>query len=245
VRTGRGAVVFVATALLGPLVLAVGVSAQGHRSQCQRLAGKDLAPARAVKLVERRKGNGERLLTGCVLPRGRVRPVVSETLYKHKVVGYRLRATNGATVLFHFRSTSQLARIDELGVVSVRTGRSYLVSRTCIDLDVARRVCSFPGFSNRALAVRINGRGQAIAAVELSDPGMTAVRAFSSYGSTDDLDSGRSEDIPPTSLRLKDRLATWTHAGETRSTILFGRPLAGPAGFIRAHAWGRTAPAAA
>lgn len=207
-----------------------GATARGHRSQCERLAGKDLAPARAVKIVERRKRDGERRLKGCVLPHGRVRPVVSKTLFKHKVVGYRLRATKGATVLFHFRSTSQLARIDEMDVVSVRTGRRYLVSRACFDLDVAIRVCSvggFPGIPNRALAVRINGRGQAIAAFELASPGMTTVRAFSSYGTWDDLDSGRSEDIPPMSLRLKDKLATWRHAGETRSAILFGRPLAG------------------
>lgn len=72
----RGAVV--GLALLGPaLVPGHAVAGRHHRTPCQRLVGKDLAPGRALKVVHREYDDGSTNVFACLLPRGRVRRIAS------------------------------------------------------------------------------------------------------------------------------------------------------------------------
>src|SRR4051812_25435768 len=87
---------------LGAVLLAVlPGGAQAAQSKCQKLdASHDLAPAKRVKLVERRNDDGGKNLVGCVLPRGKVTTLASSGTQEDSVDSYRLRQVAGHHVLF-------------------------------------------------------------------------------------------------------------------------------------------------
>jgi hypothetical protein len=201
------------------LVVAVGVTApaEGKRAtQCQRLHGKDIAPAPKVKLVRRRNDDGGTDLRGCVLPRGPVRLVASSVDLETTVEGYRVLQVAGAVVLLATSHDSQYASARSTSVFDLRDGRDYTIATDCSRLDTGS--CEDPRAT--AAAAFVNRRGQAAAAIVPFSGDTTTIVGFDSRGRRRDLDAGPSMDIPASSLQLRGRTVTWTHAGETRTATL-------------------------
>lgn len=93
--------------LVQPEGLDLAQAARRRRSACKRLRGRDLAPARRVKLVRRRNEDDGTDLLGCVLPRGRVHLVASSADLETSQSSYRLRRVAGAIVLVDSSESSQ------------------------------------------------------------------------------------------------------------------------------------------
>ena len=74
-------------------------------SKCQRLKGRDVAPAVSVKLVERRNGDDGNDLLGCVLPRGPVRRIASSADFYTTVESYSIRQIAGRVVMIESSSS--------------------------------------------------------------------------------------------------------------------------------------------
>jgi hypothetical protein len=196
-------------ALLAVVLVAPG-TAQAARSKCQRLKGKDLAPAQTVKLVARANADDGTDLIGCVLPRGKVRTVSSsQDLYTTRY-GYTLRQVAGRIVLVSSSYSSQYASSEGTRVVDLRSGRAYSIAYTC--QQIAGDDC---GDQTVAPAVFVTKLGRAVAAV--SGPGGMTIATFDPFGRRRDLDSAPAADLPPDSLRLAGVTAYWTHAGQPRS----------------------------
>jgi hypothetical protein len=187
-------------------------------SPCQRLHGKDLAPAPKVKLVRRRNDDEGTDLRGCVLPRGRVRLLASSSNLETTFDGYRIRQVAGRVVLLATRSDSQYASARRLFVFDIRSGREYSVARFCS--RVGGGSCDGP--NSTAAAAFVNRRGQAAAAVIASGTDSTTIVGFSSRGERSQLDSGPSVELPPASLKLNGSTVSWTHSGEARTATLSG-----------------------
>jgi hypothetical protein len=187
-------------------------------SPCERLRGRDLAPARNVKLVRRRNDDNGTDLVGCVRPGGPVRLLASSSDGETTVETYRVRQVAGTIVLLASSYDSQYASIRTVSVSSIRSGREYLVARSCSRLDGA----SCGGQDATVAAAFVNRRGQASAAIVPSGTSTTTIAGFSSRGERRDLDSGPSTDLPAASLQLKGSTVSWTHSGETRTATLSG-----------------------
>jgi hypothetical protein len=186
-------------------------------SRCARLRGTDLAPARKVKLVRRRNQADGTDLLACVLPRGRVRKLASSSDYETTVESYGIRQVAGATVLLSSSYGSQYATSKSVSVSNIRTGREYLIARSCVRLDGP---CDAGNAT--AAAAFVNKRGQATAAIVPDGTETTIIAGFSSGGERGDLDSGPSGELPASSLRLDGDTVSWTHSGEMRSATLSG-----------------------
>jgi hypothetical protein len=187
-------------------------------SPCKRLEGRDVAPARNVKVVRRRNDEGGTDLLGCVLPRGRVRVLASSIDQETTVESYRIRRLAGAIVLLATSHDSQYATVRSTSVFNVRSGREYLVARTCSRLDGV--ACG--GSQATAAAAFVNRRGQAAAALLPPGTSTTTIVGFSSRGDEQTLDSGLSAEVPASSLRLRGTTVSWTHSGATRTATLSG-----------------------
>jgi hypothetical protein len=187
-------------------------------SPCQRLHGKDLAPARKVKLVRRRNDDEGTDLRGCVLPRGRVRLLASSSNLETTFDSYRIRQVAGAVLLLATRSDSQYASAKRLSVIDIRSGRDYPIAGSCTRLGGGP--CGGPG--STATAAFVNRRGQAAAAVVPSGGNTTSIVGFSSRGRPVELDSGPSAELPASSLKLEGSTVSWTHSGEDRTATLSG-----------------------
>jgi hypothetical protein len=187
-------------------------------SPCQRLHGKDLAPAPKVKLVRRRNDNEGTDLRGCVLPRGRVRLLASSSNLETTFDFYRIRQVAGAVVLLATRYDSQYASARRLSVIDIRSGRDYGVAGSCTRTGGG----SCDGANTTAAAAYVNRRGQAAAAVISSGTETTTIVGFSSRGEPTQLDSGPSVELPASSLKLEGSTVSWTHSGEDRTATLSG-----------------------
>jgi hypothetical protein len=206
--------------------VAAGPRRPSRRSACQRLRGKDLAPARNVKLAKRPNADSGRDLVGCVLPRGRVRTVASSADFYTTTEGFSLEQVAGATVLVATSSNSQYTSTSSLFVFDLRSGRSYSIAHDNEPLGSGPD----PG-STRAIAAFVNTAGQAVADLSAADSGPPGgppfsgeakIVGFSSRGRTTTLDTGTGDQMPARSLRLKGRTASWTHGGQPRSAQLSG-----------------------
>lgn len=188
--------------------------ARARRSRCQRLRGTDRAPARRVKLVARRNEDDGTDLLGCVLPRGRVYSVASSAHGDTFGRSYRLRQVANAIVLVSTSSGNQYESSQRTFVQDLRTGRAYTIATTC---SVLFESCE----GNMSVAAAfVNSRGQAVAAVVPEAGNPLEIAGFPPSGRRQQLDSGPSDQLPPSSLRLTGDVATWTHAGEPRSAQL-------------------------
>jgi hypothetical protein len=186
-------------------------------SRCARLRGTDLAPARKVKLVRRRNQADGTDLLGCVLPRGRVRKLTSSSDFETTVESYSIRQVAGAIVLLSSSYGSQYATSKTVSVSNIRTGRQYVIARSCVRLEGP---CD--AHNATAAAAFVNKRGQAAAAIVPEGTQTTIIAGFSSRGERGDLDSGPSGELPASSLRLDGDTVKWTHSGEMRSATLSG-----------------------
>lgn len=187
-----------------------GAAGTRQRSTCQRLQGRDLAPARFVKLVERRDGD----LVGCVLPRGAVRRVAAsgpdddgETHHD-----YTLEQVVGRIVVVRTGDTNDYATSISTRVHDLRAGRGYALAERCS--VKAAFPCSGDMVSTVTAAL-VTRAGRAVAVVvDDGAPEQSArVVAYSTLGTRRVLDTGA---IAPESLRLTGNLASWTNAGTPR-----------------------------
>jgi hypothetical protein len=183
-------------------------SSHAHGSECQRLTGHDLAPDREVKLV--RSGGG---LSGCVLPRGRVRDVSSTNNDGYRGFPSPLRAVAGAIVLFDQHFNDQYVSGEFTIVFNLRTGRRYVIAQ---HLEGPEAGSDLHFTAPRAF---IDRHGAAVAAVASTTPdqGVGIVR-FTPAGVAQLLDLATAADIAPASLTRRGDVVAWTHAGERRRT---------------------------
>ena len=197
---------------------ALPASAVAAPSKCQRLTGRDLAPAASVKLVEHRNGDDGTDLLGCVLPRGPVRRIASSADFYTTVESYSINQIAGRVVLVETSSSSQYAYSRSLTVHHLRTGRSYGVAGTCA--MIGGDDCSSGG-SSVAPAAFVTAKGRAVALVLRG--GVATVTAYTTLGTPRVLDSGPPAAITPESLRLAGGFASWTNAGVARSAPIAPR----------------------
>jgi hypothetical protein len=219
VVVAAGVVAFVAVPVVGAAGAQRVAGAAHHKSACQRLSGHDRAPSSKVKLVTRRNEDDGKDLLGCVLPDGRVRLIASSADYYTSSEGFTVDHVAGAIVLFGTSYSSQYGSGDGTGVVDLRTGESYGIAYECY--DIASGYCAAGSENTSATSAYVNKRGQAVAAIVPAGAGApTTIAGFSRHGTRVDLDSGPSDQVPASSLRLSGTTATWTHGGEQRSAEL-------------------------
>ena len=213
-----GAVAALAALAAGlPAAVPSAADAARKKRTCRSLKGRDLAPARNVKLVRRRNADSGTNLYGCVLPRGRVRLLASSADYYTSSESYTVRQVAEAIVLLDTESGSQYGGGSGTSVTDIRSGRSYGIASQCS--MIGGSPCGGPPGSTAPRAF-VNGRGQAAAAIVTAN-GVT-IAGFSPRGAKTDFDSGSPQAIPPSSLRLTGSTASWTHSGEPRSAQLPG-----------------------
>jgi hypothetical protein len=204
---------------VGTMLALSAAPADGKRpSACQRLKGKDIAPAPKVKLVRRRNEELGTDLRGCVLPRGRVHLVALSSNLETSWDDYRVVQVAGRFVLLETTHSDQYASATNTLVFDLRTGRTYGIAHDCA--RIGSYTCDGP--RTTAAAAFVNRRGQAAAAIVPVGGDTTTIAGFSSRAQRTDFDSGLSVDIPASSLRLEGRTVSWTHSGEERTATLSG-----------------------
>lgn len=203
-----------AVALTLAAAAAPAAGAATKRSACERLKGRDLAPARYVKLVARPNADDGTDLVGCVLPRGRRWRIASSADFYTTVYSYSIRQITGRHVLVGATYSSQYAYSTSLSVHDLRSGRAYTIAGDCTDIG------GYPcGAQTVAPAAFVTLGGRAVAVVY--GAGTASVMAFAPSGASRVLDSAPgTEPIPPASLRLTGNLAAWTNAGVAHSADL-------------------------
>ena len=205
--------------LAGALLIAAGlpdaVALAAPPSKCQKLKGRDIAPASSVKLVQRANGDDGTDLIGCVLPRGPVQRIASSADFYTTVESYSIKQIAGRAVMIESGSSSQYAYSRSLYVHHLRTRRSYAIARTCEMLGGDD--CASAG-SSVATAAFVTPKGRAVALVARA--GVATVTAFNTLGTARALDSGPLPAIEPASLALTGNLASWVNAGVARSALI-------------------------
>jgi hypothetical protein len=202
---------------LAALAAAVPAGAVAAPSKCQRLKGRDLAPAQTVKLVRRPNADDGTDLVGCVLPRGPLTVIASSADFYTTVESYAIHQILGRIVVVEATSSSQYAYTSALTVHDLRSRAAYTVARTCAMTGGGD--CGIGGDS-AAPALLLTRAGRALALV--LQGGQATVTAFSTLGHARPLDVGAPADIPPESLTLSGNLASWTNAGVPHSASLVG-----------------------
>lgn len=192
-----------------------GAAVAAKPSKCQRLKGRDVAPASSVKLVQRANGDDGTDLLGCVLPRGPVQRIASSADFYTTVESYAIKQVAGRAVMIESGSSSQYAFSRSLYVHHLRTRRSYAIASTCA--MIGGDDCASAG-SATAPAAFVTPRGRAVALVFRG--GVATVTAFNTLGTPRVLDSGPSDAIAPTSLTLRGNLASWVNAGIARNASI-------------------------
>jgi len=184
-------------------------------SKCQRLEGRDLAPARSAKLVERPNADDGKDLLGCVLPRGRVHTLAAGSDHYTTVESYSVEQIAGRVVLVGFSHSSQYASTRSLTVHHLRTGRAYRVTSQCS--MIGGEDCA-PGGSGSSAAAFVTEKGRAVALIQRG--GAATVTAFNTLGTPRALEHAPPAAIPAESLHLAGNLAVWTTAGVPRSASI-------------------------
>src|SRR5689334_10172855 len=98
------------------LLLAAAPAASAKR--CSTLHGKDLAPAKHVRLVAKPSG-----LRGCILPRGPVRELASDIDYETETSDYAIVAVAREWVMLDTSDFTQYGGGSATTVVNIRTDR--------------------------------------------------------------------------------------------------------------------------
>jgi hypothetical protein len=188
-----------------------------HRPQsaCQKLRGHDWAPSSSLKLVERRSSAIETDLGACELPRGQVRYFAIRVQADTVTSDFTVHSVAGRWALLSTQSSSQYGADSRVWVVDIAGGRIlYEISNwTCTISDTP---CSpeppkvVKGFVNRI--------GKSVLA--FSDGASTSIVGFGTDGHRRTLDSGSSDEIPASTLKLGTNVANWLHSGEQRGGVL-------------------------
>jgi hypothetical protein len=181
-----------------------------HVSNCQRLRGHDLAPARSVKLY-RRYGS----LIGCVLPRGPIRYIADRSNIPDKSYSsFKLRAVAGGFVLLDEDFNNAYISGARTVVYHVRTARQSMIAADFTG------DASGPDDHFEAPVAFIDGRGRAVAALgsTKAEQPQVKITRFPLTGGPLILDQGSAEDISPRSLMRMGNSVTWLHSGVAQST---------------------------
>jgi hypothetical protein len=200
--------------LAGLSVLAFAPAASAAKLCRQVHPKRDLAPARTVKLFERPSGDMI-ALSGCVMPRGKVRNVSYSYPYEGNSQQYTILQVATAIVLFRQDARNDIPEsFSTTYVTDLRTGRRYSLASESYTEDHP------DGEPQNKSAVRsfVTRDGRAVAAVRVG--AALRIIAYSSRGARTVLDEGTPQDIPARSLALHGTTASWTHAGELRSAEL-------------------------
>jgi hypothetical protein len=212
----RTLVIAIAVALLA--APAAGDAAHHTRSKCQRLKGRDLAPARDVKLVLRHNDRGG-TARGCVLPRGKVVEVASNAhAAPVSSSSFAIDQVAGRYALVGSRARDEDGYYSQTYVFDIRKDRFYNVAARCTS-----RYCN-DNIPTHLTAMRafINSDGQAAALIKTDESDHVAVRGFGSRGESRRLDAARRGEIPASSLHLDGHVVTWSHSGVWKSATLSG-----------------------
>lgn len=202
--------------LLAALAVAAAPAGAGAAtiSKCQRLKGRDIAPARSFKLVQRPNADDGTDLVGCRLPRGPLRVLATSADFYTTVESYAIKQILGRIVVLETVHSSQYAYSTALTVHNLGSGISYTLGRTCTMIGGSD--CGSPDAVVPAWFVTRAGRALAL----VVSPYGATVTAFSTLGRARPLDVGAPADIPPESLALDGALAAWTNAGVPRTASL-------------------------
>lgn len=201
---GRGSIAALGVVLLGVMA----PSAHAGQSKCQKLdATRDLAPAKRVKLVERKNSDGGKDLLGCMLPDGKVRTVATSSDQGTSVDKYELLQVAGHHVLVRGSSASQYGGGESTYAYDIKRGRLYDLASTPM---------------TRARSAFVNSSGQAVALIKTKGSDLVAVDGFSPRGNRVVLDEGTRSEIPASSLKLEGHTASWKHSGARKSARLPG-----------------------
>src|SRR3954447_6094089 len=111
------------------LLLLAAPAAEARR--CSQLRGRDLAPAKAVRLVQRPNAEQGNDLLGCALPHGRVRRLASSADHDTNVESFRIRQVAGEKLLLDTSERSQYGDQHSTGVIDIRSGRAYTIVFDC------------------------------------------------------------------------------------------------------------------
>jgi hypothetical protein len=193
------------------------------RPACQRLTGKDRAPAASVKLVKRHNGDNGTDLVGCVLPAGHLHTIASSEHYDTADFSYAIVRVVGRIALVYSSGGNQYAYNTSTVVWNLGTGRSYTIARLCSETGGMDCVM---GGSTSASTSFVTSTGRAVAAVipapgaQPSATALVTIASFDPSGVRKDLDSGSQADVPAQSLALDGTIASWTHGGVARSADL-------------------------
>lgn len=201
-------------ALALAVIVACAVAIPGDaakRSECQRLTGKDLAPARSVKLasVPNPEQNGDDLV-GCVLPRGRLRTIASKSDRETAGEWYDVGQVNGRIVLVEYHFGSQYGSGHSTAVWDLRGGGRYTIAGWSSESEP-------PGTEVAVPAAFITPAGRTLAAITTQADGAIRIAAFAANGARRDLDVAPDSSIDPSSLSLRGNLASWTRDGAVRT----------------------------
>lgn len=183
-------------------------------SKCQHLPGRDIAPARYFKLVQRPNADDGTDLVGCRLPRGLLRVLAKSADFYTTVESYAIKQILGRIVVLETVHSSQYAHATALTVHDLRSGGAYTLGRTCTMIGGSD--CGSPDAVVPAWFVTRAGRALAL----VVSGGQSTVNAFSTLGRPRPLDVGAPADIPPESLALNGNLGVWTNGSVPRTASL-------------------------
>jgi hypothetical protein len=199
--------------LVGALLAGPADAKKKHprKSACQKLKGKDLAPAKSLKLVAKRVDSVETDLKGCQLPRGEVRIFAIRLNGDTTTSNFTVESVAGRWALVSARSDSQYASDRRIWVFDIGKGRVlYTIARwSCMtgETDCA------PSPPDVAKGI-LDQIGKSVLA--FSDLTTTTITGYGTDGTGRQFDSGPSDDLPASSLKLSRGVASWLHSGQQR-----------------------------
>ena len=185
------------------------------KSACQKLRGRDHAPARSLKLIERRSSAIETDLGACKLPRGQVRYFAIRVQADNVTSDFTVHSVGGRWALLSTQSSSQYGADSRVWVVDIAGGRVlYEISNwTCTVSDTP---CAPE--PPKVLKGIVDNIGRSVLAV--SDGASTTVTGFAASGRRRTFDSGPSDRLLASSLNLRGDVARWMHDGAQRDAAL-------------------------
>jgi hypothetical protein len=199
--------------LTGSLLVAPAGARKKHhkKSACQKLRGHDFARTKSLKLVAKRRDSVETDLVGCQLPRGDVRIFAIRLAGDTTTSDFKVHSVRGRWALVSAHSDSQYASESRVWVFDIAKGRVlYRISRwRC---EVSQDDCApKPSPVAKGLVDRIGK-----AALAFDNGVTTTIAGYGTNGKHKTFDSGTSADLPASSLKIFNNVASWMHSGEQR-----------------------------
>jgi hypothetical protein len=205
------------------LIVAPTASPAATQRSCNLVAGKTIFGNSAVRIVRQKVKSGSRLL-GCNRR--------SRTTYRLGATSSAVDATRKATLLAvnrHFvgvrqASTGPFGGGESAFVVSLRTGKGYVVAEWSFNDVVVPGAPAAAATRARALRLAADGRSAAILAVGSGVPTFDQKRtdlvAFNALGFQRQLDTAPRGAIAAGSLLVTGGTVSWTKNGVPYSTLL-------------------------